>query len=71
MPEPLECLGFLMPLKGRKDLLAVRVNIQESTDERLNPTKRQPDPWQDELESRGRLDLASLRSLIAKTSPSD
>ena len=71
MPEPLECLGFLMPLKGRKDLLAVRVNIQESTDERMNPTKRQPDPWQDELESRGRLDLASLRSLIAKTSPSD
>jgi hypothetical protein len=68
MPEPLECLGFLMPVMGRSDLLAVRVNVQASADERLNPSKRLPDPWQDELESRGRLDVADLRTLIAKMS---
>ena len=67
MPEPLECLGFLMPVAGRSDLLAVRVNIQAAEDERLNPCRRQPDPWQDELESRGRLAIADLRTLIAKT----
>lgn len=66
MPEPLECLGFLMPLAPGRDLLAVRINIQASTDQRLNPARRPPDAWQDELESRGRLALGELRELISK-----
>ena len=66
MPEPLECLGLLMPLAPGRELLAVRINIQASTDQRLNPARRLPDPWQDELESRGRLALNELQELIAK-----
>ena len=42
--------------------------FQAAEDERLNPSKRQPDPWQDELESRGRLAIAELKALIAKAS---
>lgn len=61
LPEPLECLGFVIPVRELRQFVGVRVNVYESHVLSRNPYKREPDPWQNSWESAGRIDLNELK----------
>lgn len=60
MPEPLECLGFLIPDSENRVTEGVRIDLYETAAKACHPFKRQPDDWQQPWESQGRINLTKL-----------
>lgn len=61
LPEPLECLGFVIPVRELRQHVGVRVNVYASHVQSRNPYRRKPDAWQSPWESSGRIDLNELK----------
>lgn len=60
MPDPVECLGFLIRDRENRLTEGVRIDIYESCAKNCNPFKRAPDAYQQPWEASGRANLGKL-----------
>ena len=64
MPDPMESLGLLVPVRGGCE--AVRIDVYETRDRSRNPSRSTPDANQTDAEAAGRVDRRTLAELLRR-----